>query len=112
MGQEGLADAIPTILLAVGLIGSHAGSLSMPNPSARRALSSASCRPPVLGLQRHQRRSDSQQSKQFRRERLCRKRYGGPLQCWGVIWSLISLVFMICGIVAGIAAFRNLLRSR
>ncbi|KAK1770382.1 peptidase M50B-like-domain-containing protein [Phialemonium atrogriseum] len=33
------------------------------------------------------------------------KRYGGSSQCWGVIWSIISLLFMVCGIVAGIAAF-------
>ncbi|KAK0670460.1 peptidase M50B-like-domain-containing protein [Cercophora samala] len=33
------------------------------------------------------------------------KRYGGSSQCWGVIWSVISLCFMAAGIVAGIAAF-------
>ena len=33
------------------------------------------------------------------------KRYGGSSQCWGVIWSIISLLFMIAGIIAGIAAF-------
>ncbi|KAF8856658.1 hypothetical protein BDZ45DRAFT_462975 [Acephala macrosclerotiorum] len=33
------------------------------------------------------------------------KKYGGSSQCWGVIWSIISLVLMICGIIAGIAAF-------
>ncbi|OAA67931.1 hypothetical protein SPI_00126 [Niveomyces insectorum RCEF 264] len=33
------------------------------------------------------------------------QRYGGSSQCWGVLWSIISLLFMICGIVAGIAAF-------
>ncbi|KAK1780753.1 peptidase M50B-like-domain-containing protein [Copromyces sp. CBS 386.78] len=33
------------------------------------------------------------------------KRYGGSSQCWGVIWSIISLCFMACGIIAGIAAF-------
>ncbi|KAL2157588.1 hypothetical protein VTH06DRAFT_5966 [Thermothelomyces fergusii] len=33
------------------------------------------------------------------------KRYGGSSQCWGVIWSIISLGFMAAGIVAGIAAF-------
>ena len=33
------------------------------------------------------------------------KRYGGSSQCWGVIWSLISLGFMAIGIIAGIAAF-------
>jgi len=33
------------------------------------------------------------------------ERYGGSSQCWGVIWSIVSLVFMIGGIIAGIAAF-------
>ncbi|KAL2197458.1 peptidase M50B-like-domain-containing protein [Corynascus similis CBS 632.67] len=33
------------------------------------------------------------------------QRYGGSSQCWGVIWSIISLGFMAAGIVAGIAAF-------
>ncbi|ORY70354.1 peptidase M50B-like-domain-containing protein [Pseudomassariella vexata] len=33
------------------------------------------------------------------------KRYGGSSQCWGVIWSIISILFMAAGIVAGIAAF-------
>jgi hypothetical protein len=33
------------------------------------------------------------------------KRYGGSSQCWGVIWSIISLVLMVMGIIAGIAAF-------
>jgi hypothetical protein len=33
------------------------------------------------------------------------KKYGGSSQCWGVIWSIISLLFMAAGIVAGIAAF-------
>ena len=33
------------------------------------------------------------------------QKYGGSSQCWGVIWSIVSLVFMIAGIVAGIAAF-------
>lgn len=31
------------------------------------------------------------------------KRYGGSSQCWGVIWSVISVLFMAAGIVAGIA---------
>ncbi|KAK4219193.1 peptidase M50B-like-domain-containing protein [Rhypophila decipiens] len=35
------------------------------------------------------------------------KRYGGSSQCWGVIWSIISLLFMVAGILAGIAAFRQ-----
>lgn len=35
------------------------------------------------------------------------KRYGGSSQCWGVIWSIISLFLMICGILAGIAAFKQ-----
>ncbi|PMD53451.1 uncharacterized protein K444DRAFT_668065 [Hyaloscypha bicolor E] len=33
------------------------------------------------------------------------QRYGGSSQCWGVIWSIVSLVFMIGGIIAGLAAF-------
>jgi hypothetical protein len=33
------------------------------------------------------------------------ERYGGSSQCWGVIWSIVSLFFMIGGIIAGIAAF-------
>ncbi|KAK3684996.1 peptidase M50B-like-domain-containing protein [Podospora appendiculata] len=33
------------------------------------------------------------------------KRYGGSSQCWGVIWSIFSLLFMIAFIIAGIAAF-------
>ncbi|KAI1198317.1 peptidase M50B-like-domain-containing protein [Nemania serpens] len=33
------------------------------------------------------------------------KRYGGSSQCWGVIWSIISLLFLAAGIIAGIAAF-------
>ncbi|KAF1949377.1 hypothetical protein CC80DRAFT_484532 [Byssothecium circinans] len=35
------------------------------------------------------------------------KRYGGSSQCWGVIWSLISLFFMVAGILAGLAAFKQ-----
>ncbi|KAF2683279.1 hypothetical protein K458DRAFT_340216 [Lentithecium fluviatile CBS 122367] len=35
------------------------------------------------------------------------KRYGGSSQCWGIIWSLISLTFMIFGILAGLAAFKQ-----
>ncbi|KAI1760799.1 peptidase M50B-like-domain-containing protein [Hypoxylon sp. FL1150] len=33
------------------------------------------------------------------------QRYGGSSQCWGVIWSIISVCFMAIGIIAGIAAF-------
>ncbi|KEZ40453.1 Uncharacterized protein SAPIO_CDS8333 [Scedosporium apiospermum] len=33
------------------------------------------------------------------------QRYGGSSQCWGVIWSIISVLFMVAGIIAGIAAF-------
>lgn len=33
------------------------------------------------------------------------KRYGGSSQCWGVVWSFISLIFMVAGIISGIAAF-------
>jgi hypothetical protein len=32
-------------------------------------------------------------------------RYGGSSQCWGLIWSFISVAFMAVGIVAGLAAF-------
>ncbi|KAL2886281.1 hypothetical protein HOO65_060111 [Ceratocystis lukuohia] len=32
-------------------------------------------------------------------------RYGGSSRAWGIVWSLVSLLFMIGGIVAGIAAF-------
>ncbi|ORY00956.1 peptidase M50B-like-domain-containing protein [Clohesyomyces aquaticus] len=35
------------------------------------------------------------------------KRYGGSSTCWGVIWSLISLFLMVCGILAGLAAFKQ-----
>lgn len=35
------------------------------------------------------------------------KRYGGSSQCWGVIWSLISVAFMAVAIVAGLAAFNQ-----
>ncbi|KAF2674007.1 hypothetical protein BT63DRAFT_419327 [Microthyrium microscopicum] len=34
-------------------------------------------------------------------------RYGGSSKCWGVIWSFISLAFMILAIIAGIAAFKE-----
>ncbi|KAI8629612.1 peptidase M50B-like-domain-containing protein [Xylariaceae sp. FL1651] len=33
------------------------------------------------------------------------QRYGGSSQCWGVIWSIISVLFLATGIIAGIAAF-------
>ncbi|KAI5856723.1 peptidase M50B-like-domain-containing protein [Durotheca rogersii] len=33
------------------------------------------------------------------------QRYGGSSQCWGVVWSIISVLFMAAGIIAGIAAF-------
>jgi hypothetical protein len=35
------------------------------------------------------------------------KRYGGSSQCWGLIWSLVSLLFMVAGILAGLAAFKQ-----
>jgi hypothetical protein len=35
------------------------------------------------------------------------QRYGGSSQCWGVIWSLVSVVFMVIGILAGIAVFHQ-----
>ncbi|KAJ5233143.1 hypothetical protein N7468_006099 [Penicillium chermesinum] len=33
------------------------------------------------------------------------QKYGGSSQCWGVIWVIISLLFMAVGIIGGIAAF-------
>jgi Peptidase M50B-like len=33
------------------------------------------------------------------------QRYGGSSACWGVIWAIISVLFMAAAIVAGIAAF-------
>ncbi|KAK2594611.1 hypothetical protein QQS21_007696 [Conoideocrella luteorostrata] len=33
------------------------------------------------------------------------KRYGGSSQCWGIIWSIISVLIMAVGVVAGLAAF-------
>ncbi|OJJ46824.1 hypothetical protein ASPZODRAFT_131714 [Penicilliopsis zonata CBS 506.65] len=33
------------------------------------------------------------------------KRYGGSSRCWGIVWFFISLIFMVIGIIAGIAAF-------
>ncbi|ORY75962.1 peptidase M50B-like-domain-containing protein [Leucosporidium creatinivorum] len=35
------------------------------------------------------------------------KRYGGSSACWGVIWAIISLAFMACGILIGLAAFKE-----
>lgn len=35
------------------------------------------------------------------------KRYGGSSQCWGILWSFISLFLMICGILAALAAFKQ-----
>lgn len=40
------------------------------------------------------------------------KRYGGSSQCWGVVWSIISLIFMVAGILAGIAAFPQTLAEQ
>lgn len=40
------------------------------------------------------------------------KRYGGSSQCWGVVWSIISLCFMVAGILAGIAAFPQTLAEQ
>ncbi|KAJ5217948.1 uncharacterized protein N7498_000047 [Penicillium cinerascens] len=34
-------------------------------------------------------------------------KYGGSSQCWGLIWSIISLVFMAVGIIGGIAVFHE-----
>lgn len=33
------------------------------------------------------------------------QRYGGSSRCWGLLWSLVSLIFIAIAIVAGIAAF-------
>ncbi|KKK16718.1 hypothetical protein AOCH_005340 [Aspergillus ochraceoroseus] len=33
------------------------------------------------------------------------KRYGGSSRCWGILWSLISLLFIAIAIVAALAAF-------
>lgn len=35
------------------------------------------------------------------------RRYGGSSACWGVIWALISLIFMAAAILGGIAAFKQ-----
>ncbi|GAA5939569.1 M50 family metallopeptidase [Sporobolomyces koalae] len=35
------------------------------------------------------------------------KRYGGSSQCWGVVWVIISLGFAACGIIAGLAVFKD-----
>lgn len=35
------------------------------------------------------------------------RKYGGSSQCWGVIWSIISFLFMVAGIIAGIAVFHQ-----
>ncbi|KAF2797819.1 hypothetical protein K505DRAFT_405560 [Melanomma pulvis-pyrius CBS 109.77] len=35
------------------------------------------------------------------------QRYGGSSQCWGILWSFISLFLMICGILAALAAFKQ-----
>jgi hypothetical protein len=33
------------------------------------------------------------------------QRYGGSSKCWGITWSIISLMFIALAIVAAIAAF-------
>ncbi|GAA6060842.1 hypothetical protein JCM10212_005260 [Sporobolomyces blumeae] len=35
------------------------------------------------------------------------KRYGGSSQCWGVVWVVFSLALAACGIIAGLAAFKQ-----
>ncbi|KAJ8292994.1 Nicotinamide riboside kinase [Rhodotorula toruloides] len=35
------------------------------------------------------------------------RRYGGSPVCWGVIWGIVSLLFMAIGIIAGLAAFKS-----
>ncbi|KAK3373606.1 peptidase M50B-like-domain-containing protein [Lasiosphaeria ovina] len=33
------------------------------------------------------------------------KRYGGSSHCWGILWSIVAVIFMVAAIVAAIAAF-------
>lgn len=33
------------------------------------------------------------------------ERYGGSSQCWGIVWSIVSVIFIAIAIVAAIAAF-------
>ncbi|KAL2001580.1 hypothetical protein VTN02DRAFT_1559 [Thermoascus thermophilus] len=40
------------------------------------------------------------------------QRYGGSSQCWGVLWSLVSLAFMVAAVVAGLAAFPESFREQ
>ncbi|KAI5478590.1 hypothetical protein MNV49_004849 [Pseudohyphozyma bogoriensis] len=35
------------------------------------------------------------------------KRYGGSSACWGVIWALVSILFMALGIIAGLGVFKE-----
>ncbi|GAA5974996.1 hypothetical protein JCM11641_006795 [Rhodosporidiobolus odoratus] len=35
------------------------------------------------------------------------ERYGGASVCWGVIWVIFSLAMLICGILGGLAAFKD-----
>ena len=40
------------------------------------------------------------------------KKYGGSSQCWGVIWSIISVICMAAAIVAALGRFLGLLCNR
>ncbi|SCV71487.1 BQ2448_3075 [Microbotryum intermedium] len=35
------------------------------------------------------------------------KRYGGSSACWGVLWAIVSIVFMVAGILCGVLAFKD-----
>ncbi|GAA5835636.1 hypothetical protein JCM5353_004686 [Sporobolomyces roseus] len=35
------------------------------------------------------------------------KRYGGSSQCWGIVWVIFSLALAACGIIAGLAVFKD-----
>ncbi|SGY61508.1 BQ5605_C007g04566 [Microbotryum silenes-dioicae] len=35
------------------------------------------------------------------------KRYGGSSACWGVLWAIVSVVFMAAGILCGLLAFKD-----
>lgn len=28
-------------------------------------------------------------------------------QCWGIIWLIISVIFLVCAVLAGLAAFKG-----
>ncbi|SCZ89265.1 BZ3500_MvSof-1268-A1-R1_Chr1-1g01068 [Microbotryum saponariae] len=35
------------------------------------------------------------------------KRYGGSSACWGVLWAIVSVVFMAAGILCGLLVFKD-----